>query len=49
MKRIDGKIVSFGYYPKLSSAEFVRDELKKCNWSKKQLENIKRRMIIWKI
>ena len=48
MKRIDGKHTSFGYYPKLSSAEFVRDELAKVNWDKKYLKNIQRRMVLWK-
>lgn len=48
MKRINGKATSFGYYPKLSSAEYVRDELEKVNWDKKYLDGIKRRMILWK-
>ena len=48
MKRIKGKPTSFGYYPRLSSAEFVRDELKKVNWNKKYLKDIQRRMILCK-
>ena len=45
MRKINGKMVSFGYYPSLASAKYVRDEMEKFNWNKDYLKGVKRRML----
>ena len=46
LKRINGKPTSFGFYPNINSAEFVRDELEKENWNKNALKGIVKRMLL---
>ena len=40
MKKKNGKMVNFGYYPSEDVAKFIVKELVKCNWQKSYLPNI---------
>lgn len=42
LKKINGKMIGFGYYPNKSVAQFIVNELIKCNWQKSHLPHIRK-------
>lgn len=44
MKKKNGKITSYGYYPAEKSAQFVVNELIKHNWDKLYLPSIQKKL-----
>lgn len=44
MKKKNGKITSYGYYPTEKSAQFVVNELIKHNWDKLYLSSIQKKL-----
>lgn len=45
MKKKQGKIISYGYYPSEESAQFVVNELAKHNWDKLYLASIQKKLL----
>ena len=45
MRRINGKMTCFGYYPSESIAQYVVSELHKLGWKKYNLKGIQQRVM----
>ena len=46
LKRIDGKLVSFGWYPSEEIAKYVVSELNRLGWKKYNLNGIRERVML---